>query len=111
MKAGFIKIVCPYGVVIAGTSGSHDIDLNYAANVVGDLLDPNSEGEAWDEDVRKAMSASHGWMIGMGVGQIEEAEACVNLISEVWPLGCFGLKTYIVAYTSMLEEDLYNEHV
>jgi len=54
----FTKLICPFGVVVAGTELYPEANLHYAANVVGSLLDPDNDGKVKDEDVRREMSAA-----------------------------------------------------
>jgi len=41
----FKKMVCPFGVVIAGTSLFPSPNIHYTANVVANLLDPAEKGK------------------------------------------------------------------
>jgi len=46
LNTRFRKVVCPFGVVIAGTDLYPTANIKYAANVVANLLDPTGTGEA-----------------------------------------------------------------
>jgi hypothetical protein len=43
-EAGFVKIACPFGVLIGATSGYRDEYVLYAANVLANLLDQDADG-------------------------------------------------------------------
>lgn len=42
---GFKKIMCPYGILLAVKNNYPDDGIKYAANLVGQLLDPEGNGE------------------------------------------------------------------
>lgn len=88
----FTKIVCPFGVVVAGTSLYPVSNMHYAANVVASLLDSKNTGSAKDEDVRREMSASGHLqaLIGGGASFYDE-EACYH-INQGWR--CFSLYSW-----------------
>jgi len=44
VKDTFAKIICVWGVVVAGTATMPDQNLQFAANVMANLLDPNGTG-------------------------------------------------------------------
>lgn len=45
VTAGYTKSVCPFGILIVGTSLYDDSYMQYAANVVANLMDPDHNGD------------------------------------------------------------------
>jgi len=60
IKDGFTKIVCVWGVVVAGIPTMPDSNMLYAANVVAELMDPEQTGSPSNEKIRDKMSISGG---------------------------------------------------
>ena len=71
-----MKMVCPFGVVIAGTNLFAESNLFFTGKVIANLLDPTSSGKIIDgselDKLRDAMSAEGGLMIGGGVSEKDE---------------------------------------
>jgi hypothetical protein len=92
LNSRFSKIVCPFGVVVAGTELYPVGNMHYAAKVVASLLDPENEGVAKDGDLRREMSAAGHmqYLFGGGASYYDE-EACYFL-TEGWR--CFPLYSW-----------------
>jgi len=76
-KAGFIKVACPFGVLIAGTEEYNDEFLLFGANVLANILDQDSDGIADDPAVIKKLTYKKGKKKGalLACGISEEQES------------------------------------
>ena len=77
MTSRFKKLVCPFGVAVAGTNQFAATNIHYTARVIANLLDPKSSGKIADgtdlDKLREQMSASgSGLIIGGGVSAKDE---------------------------------------
>ena len=52
LTAIYSKYVCAYGVLIVGTAAYPDENMLYAANLVANVLDPESTGKVKDSALR-----------------------------------------------------------
>ena len=95
--SGFLKVACPYGVIIAGTETYPDSYINYASNLVANLIDPDWEG-THNEERRKNFSAFGLGMAAGGLDEQSEGGGCDSIESwtnNAWE-SCHGLQTYKV---------------
>ena len=97
--------------MIAGTANYPDWHLLYAANVVGNLLDPNNTGEVWSKPVRKVMSIENGWLMGGSLEEEEEKASCNEASLLGWHRGCFGLKSYIRYYSEIKDSHQLERYI
>lgn len=85
---GFTKFLCPYGLLIAGTSTYPDANLIYAANTYSELLDLNNDGIADNTSLASTLKNTV-WAVG-GTSQATE-DACDNVSGFS---ACFGLQSW-----------------
>jgi len=55
-EVGASKVMCPFGVLIIGTSSFKDVYMKMAANIVASILDPNGDGVPDDPDVIESLT-------------------------------------------------------
>jgi len=74
----FTKIMCPFGVLVVGTSNYPDELLKYGANIVANLIDNDNDGQADDTKVLNFLAhngkLNHGTSLVCGTSQKEEAK-------------------------------------
>jgi len=74
-NAGFIFITCPFGVVLGSTKSYQKEYLQYAANVVANILDQDNDGNVDDPNVLaklKHTKSNGGSFLACGVSEEEE---------------------------------------
>jgi len=97
LKSRFRKLVCPFGVVIAGTELFPWSNIHFIAKPIVLELDPQKTGSiepgtAYDVLRNELSAKSSGTILGGGVSKKDEA-TCPNLsLSGVWT--CISLELY-----------------
>jgi len=71
-------LVCPFGVVIAGTNLFPKANIHYSAKLIATLLDPSSKGEvdADKMELKNQMSAAGSGLIMGGGVSVEDEDTC-----------------------------------
>ena len=72
---GFVKAVCPFGVLLAATSTYPDKGARYGAAVIANMLDQDQDGQADDAAVVASLTYlndNRGAMMACGVSRAEE---------------------------------------
>ena len=87
---GFVKIACPFGVLIAGTENYRDEYILYGANVLANILDQDADGEVDDPAVVAQLTyrnGNRGAMLACGTSRAEE-EKEANLEGFDYTFSC-----------------------
>ena len=66
-------------MIIAADPIYPDSMIQYAANTIANILDPDGTGKAWNEDSRLNFSAYGGKIIGGGSTEDLETDSCDNI--------------------------------
>ena len=93
VNAGFRKVVCVWGTVVAGSPRMPDANMQYAANVFAQFLDPDATGKPKNELIREKLGWKSGKFLGGGVTQTDEKDKCEGLPSKY---GCYSFQTWLL---------------
>jgi hypothetical protein len=78
LNSQFKKIICPFGVIIAGTDMFAWTNLHFTALVIANLLDPQNRGKIYEgtkyDKIRNVMSAKGQLSVIIGGGVSEKDE-------------------------------------
>ena len=98
----FTKIVCPFGVAVAGTASYPDSYLLIMANIIANILDADEDGIADDPTILSFLVAtsSDPPMVGGGINQSEEDR--LDLL-RAWGYG-FSAQTWKASASEGAEE-------
>ena len=86
-SAGFTKGVCPFGVLIVGTDDYPGGYLQYAANIVANLLDSDSSGKVDLQSVHEGMATENGGVYLAGGMNQEEEDASEDVNGFTYAYG------------------------
>jgi len=86
-------VICPFGIVIAGTDRYPESNMHYTANVIAAYLDRTNDGSVDIKNIRMYMSG-HGpdaIIFGGGASRYDE-QACDSITGSYW--NCIKMKIY-----------------
>jgi hypothetical protein len=99
VAAGYTKSVCPFGILIVGTSLYDDSYMQYAANVVSNLMDPDHDGNVNTGNTNgnadliqaKAKTTVSKAFLGGSYSDTDVATMCAKFTSSTDLTSCNGL--------------------